>query len=83
MTEAFFQLCTAIRANIELDLLHNVLAKQNDESHLNKWFVSNPTIPATPDWAYADGYRNLVGLQPRIAVIHKPLTFKRIPSEFD
>lgn len=83
MTEAFFQLCTAIKANIDLDLLHNILAKHNDESHLNKWFVSNPTIPATPAWAYADGYRNLVGLEPRIAVIHKPLTFKRIPSEFD
>ena len=40
-------------------------------------------MPATPEWAYADGYRNLVGLKPRITVIHKPKTFNRIPSKFD
>ena len=83
LKKSYFELCNHIKQAIDLDSQNNIVAKHNDESHLNKWFTSHPTTAAIPEWAYADGYRNLVGLKPRIAVIHKPLTFKRIPSKLD
>mgnify|MGYP002628069565 CR=1 FL=1 len=83
LNKAFFQLCTDIKAKIDMDLLHNIVAKHNDESHLNNWFTIHPTIAATPEWAFASGYSNLAGLVPRIEVIHKPATFNRIPTKLD
>ena len=83
LRESFFQMCVSIKASIDLDLENNVLAKHNDESHLNNWFANHPTSPATPEWAFASGYRNLDGLNPRIEVIHKPSTFNRIPTKLD
>jgi hypothetical protein len=83
LRESFFQMCVDIRAKIDLDLQHNIVAKHNDESHLNNWFISHPTLAATPEWAYASGYSNLAGLVPRIEVIHKPATFNRIPTKLD
>ena len=83
LNKAFFQLCTDIKAKIDMDLLHNIVAKHNDESHLNNWFTIHPTIAATPEWAFASGYSNLAGLAPRIEVIHKPSTFNRIPTKLD
>ena len=83
LNKAFFQLCTNIKAKIDLDLQQGIVAKHNDESHLNNWFVSHPTIAASPEWAYADGYSNLAGLAPRIKVIHKPMSFMRIPTNLD
>ena len=83
LNKAFFQLCTDIKAKIDMDLLHNIVAKHNDESHLNNWFAFHPTIAATPEWAFASGYSNLAGLAPRIEVIHKPSTFNRIPTKLD
>ena len=83
LRESFFQLCVNIKAKVDLDLQQNIVAKHNDESHLNHWFVSHPTLAATPEWAYASGYSNLVGLVPRIEVIHKPETFNRIPTKLD
>jgi hypothetical protein len=76
-------MCVDIRAKIDLDLQHNIVAKHNDESHLNNWFTRHPTLAATPEWAYASGYSNLAGLVPRIEVIHKPATFNRIPTKLD
>ena len=83
LRESFFQMCVTIEANIDLDLQHNIVAKHNDESHLNNWFTGHPTLAATPEWAYASGYSNLAGLVPRIEVIHKPATFNRIPTKLD
>ena len=83
LRDSFFQMCQNLKAKIDLDLQHNIVAKHNDESHLNNWFVSHPTLAATPEWAYARGYSNLAGLVPRIEVIHKPSTFIRIPTKFD
>jgi glycosyltransferase involved in cell wall biosynthesis len=83
LRELFLQMCVNIKANINLDLEHNIVAKHNDESHLNHWFVSHPTLAATPEWAYASGYKNLACLMPRIEVIHKPATFNRIPTKLD
>jgi hypothetical protein len=76
-------MCLDIRAKIDLDLQHDTVAKHNDESHLNNWFTSHPTLAATPEWAYASGYSNLAGLVPRIEVIHKPPTFNRIPTKLN
>ena len=83
LRESFFKMCVNIKAKIDLDLQHDIVAKHNDESHLNNWFVSHPTLAATPEWAFAAGYRNLKGLAPRIEVIHKPSTFNRIPTVLD
>ena len=83
LREPFFKMCDNIKAKIDLDLQRDFVAKHNDESHLNNWFVSNPTLAATPEWAYASGYSNLAGLVPRIEVIHKPETFNRIPTKLD
>jgi hypothetical protein len=83
LNEAFFQLCADIKPKIDIDLQNNVTAKHNDESHLNNWFTRNSTIAANPDWAYASGYKNLAGLNPRIEVIHKPSTFNRVPTNIN
>ena len=83
LRDSFFQMCLNIKAKIDLDLQRKIVAKHNDESHLNNWFISHPTLAATPEWAYASGYRNLAGLVPRIEVIHKPSTFIRIPTKLD
>jgi len=83
LNEAFSQLCNDMKAKIDTDLLHNVVAKHNDESHLNNWVANHPTTPATPEWAFASGYSNLAGLNPRIEVIHKPSTFNRTPTKLD
>ena len=72
---------SSILSKIDLDLQQNIVAKHNDESHLNHWFVSHPTLAATPEWAYAKGYKNLAGIAPRIEVIHKPASFKRDPTK--
>ena len=83
LRKSFFQMCVTLKARIESDLQHKVVAKHNDESHLNNWFTNNLTIAATPEWAYASGYSNLNGLMPRIEVIHKPSTFNRTPTQLD
>lgn len=83
LKDSFLKLCTDLKASIDLDLKHKITAKHNDESHLNKWFVSNNTVAATPEWAYAVGYSNLNGLNPRIEVIHKPSTFVRTPTKLN
>jgi len=79
--DAFHQLCVELRSQIDTDSKNKVVAKCNDESHLNKWLTTHPTVLATPEWAYAPGYRNLKKLQPQIQVIHKPSTFVRLPTE--
>ena len=79
--EAFHQLCVELRSQIDTDSKNKVVAKCNDESYLNKWLTTHPTVLATPEWAYAPGYRNLKKLQPRIEVIHKPSTFVRMPTD--
>ena len=79
LRDAFQKLCTELRSQIDADSKKR--AKCNDESHLNKWLTTHPTVLATPEWAYASGYRNLRRLNPRIAVIHKPSNFVRIPTD--
>ena len=81
LRDAFQQLCVELRSQIDTDSKNRVLAKCNDESHLNKWFSINSTVPANPEWAYAAGFRNLKTLKPRIEVIHKPSNFVRLPTE--
>ena len=83
LRESFFQMCISLKTNIDLDSQNGIVAKHNDESHLNNWFANYSTIPATPEWAFARGYSNLAGLDPRIEVIHKPSTFNRIPTKLD
>ena len=81
LRDAFHQLCVEIKSQIDKDSGNNVIAKWHDESHLNKWLTTHPTMLATPEWAYAPGYRNLRKLQPRIAVVHKPSSFFRTPTD--
>ena len=81
LRDAFRKLCTEIISQIDVDLENKIVAKCHDESHLNKWLTTHPTMLATPEWAYAPGYRNLRKLQPRIAVVHKPSNFVRIPTD--
>ena len=83
LRDSFNLLCGELKSQIDLDLKRNVSAKHNDESHLNRWFVSNSTQASTPEWAFARGYHNLEGLTPRIEVIHKPLSFIRLPTVID
>ena len=78
--DSFKQLCITLKNQIDSDISRGVLAKHNDESHLNSWFYRNRTSAASPVWAYASGYKNLKGLSPKIHVIHKPSSFVRAPT---
>ena len=81
-TRASFQkLCGDLKKNIQDDLNRGLIAKHNDESHINHWFNQHSANTVSPEWAYASGYRNLEKLMPRIVVIHKPATFKRVGSD--
>ena len=81
LNERFWQISTEIARCIDVDQSKKIRARHNDESHLNNWFVKNKCGTVTPDWAFADGYRNLRGLIPRIKVIHKPGDFVRVGSD--
>lgn len=76
----FFDLCSTLADQVALDESRGVRAKHNDESHLNKWSISNRHNFMGPEWVYAPGYRNLRHLTPIFSVIHKPLNFDRILS---
>lgn len=72
-------LCQELAENVDVDLKKGIIAKFHDESHLNKWKISNPERIRilTPMWAWAYGYRNLRRISPIIEVIHKPKDWKR------
>jgi len=78
---SFQNLCTDLKKNIQDDLNRGLIAKHNDESHINHWFNQHSANTVSPEWAYASGYRNLKQLMPRIVVIHKPATFERVGSD--
>lgn len=70
--KAIEALVKLLSARVQVDNNQGLIAKWHDESHLN-WWKSNfsPTL-LTPEWAFANGYPNLVGITPLITVIEKP-----------
>lgn len=52
-TASFLKMAQVIKANIESDLQHNIIALWHDESHLNRYFVDNPpTCVLSPSYCY-------------------------------
>lgn len=78
---SFFRMCDDIHIKICTDRTNLIRAKNNDESHLNNWFIANSIQLMSPEWVYAPGYRNLKSISPRISVIHKPRKFRRVPTD--
>lgn len=77
LTSAFWAMCEEIQQLIAIDSTKGYIAKHNDESYLNAWALRTRINRVSPEWAYADGYRNLRGIDPRILVIHKPSWWTR------
>lgn len=49
---SFIKMCEVLRENIRLDLKNNIIAEWHDESHMNKYLISNPpTLELAPDYA--------------------------------
>lgn len=78
--EAFLRLCNELHSQILIDKSIGIVAKHNDESHLNRWFSDNAEIAGDPKWAFARDYKNLKAIDPIIEVIHKPGDFLRIET---
>jgi len=72
LAASFREMCEDIRRCILSDFEKGIIAKHNDESYLNAWSLRTQTNKVSPEWAYAEGYRNLKGMNPRIQVLHKP-----------
>jgi hypothetical protein len=73
--DAIRNMVGALRRNVDQDLAIDIVAKWHDESHLNAWASTHKARHLSPAWAYAPGYKNLVGLEPIIQLVHKPEEF--------
>jgi len=50
-TDAFIAMAQTIAHNIDVDDSHQILARCNEESHLNRWFVDHPpALLLTPEY---------------------------------
>lgn len=53
--QEFYKICQDISANIQRDLDNNIIAIWHDESHLNRWFITNkPSLILNPSYCYPE-----------------------------
>lgn len=53
----FLKMAKICTDNILTDLVHDVIAKWHDESHLNRYFIDNkPTVILSPSYCYPDNW---------------------------
>ena len=65
------KLITELSLEVRRDSLNNVMAKWHDESHLNKWAISNSHLLIDPMYCFDDTYPNLKGINKVISAIRK------------
>lgn len=77
LTGGFQAMCEEIQQLIVSDSIKGLIAKHNDESYLNAWALRSRINRVSPEWAFAEDYRNLREINPRIQVLHKPVWWTR------
>ena len=78
-TSAFLDMAEVIRANIDADFEKQIIAVWHDESHLNRYLVSNQGIVKTlmPSYCYPESWnlpraKKILALDKDHAAIRKP-----------
>jgi hypothetical protein len=66
-------MCEQLSKNVEIDLEKSIIAKWDDESHLNKYFCSNKSLVNTlpPSYAYPEVFASVCTFQPKIVHLSK------------
>lgn len=96
-SSAFLEMSRVLRHNIDIDLKNNIIAKHNDESHLNKYLYRNPpTRVLSPSYCYPETniayYKHLWNgnkYSPKLIALTKELelnpvlSLARLNAEFD
>lgn len=70
----FLKMSEELENNINIDLKKNVIAKWHDESHINKYLLTNKKDIQIllPEYLYPEeGYKNLKNLEPKIIIKDK------------
>ena len=80
--DAFRRMILKLSQTVENDRIRGVRSKNNDESHLNRWYVDNQAscVVEPPRWAYDPTYRHLRGLKPIVEAVRKDPGFERLPT---
>jgi len=53
LARQFISLITVLKYNVQLDIKHHITARANDESHLNKYFLTySPSLVLPPSYLY-------------------------------
>jgi histo-blood group ABO system transferase len=75
----FLQLANAIRAQVDRDAEHGIVARWHDESHLNRYLIDRPPdLALSPSYCYPEDARNYIRrvwperYEPKLIALDKP-----------
>jgi hypothetical protein len=75
-----FRMMEELSQQTKTNLDNGIQAKWFDESHLNNWAAFNESTVLTPNFCFAQEYKNLEGFMPSIIAVDKKFIFP--PEEY-
>lgn len=79
----FLKMAKTISERVDQDERNGIIAKWNDESHLNKYFIENPPTDLSPSYMFPEeliGYSQYP-FEPKIVALKKESSFNQIKIE--
>jgi hypothetical protein len=75
---AFLEMSQTLSTAIRRDMSEGIVAKHNDESHLNRWYQDHgdECVVLPPRWVYDATYSHLRDLSPIALAVRKPDSFQ-------